>query len=64
MPCKERHVIDERLRFVARPLKGEKMAPLCPSSGLLARRATRVSAATRDGGQERLAHGHRQGNAA
>src|SRR4029453_1668797 len=29
MPWKERHVMDERLRFVARLLEGEKMAPLC-----------------------------------
>jgi hypothetical protein len=32
MPWKECHVMDERLRFVARLLEGEKMAPLCPSS--------------------------------
>src|SRR5687767_14018645 len=29
MPRKECHVMDERLRFVARLLEGEKMAPLC-----------------------------------
>jgi putative transposase len=29
MPWKECHVEDERLRFVARLLEGEKMAPLC-----------------------------------
>jgi putative transposase len=29
MPWKECHVTDERLRFVARLLEGEKMAPLC-----------------------------------
>ena len=29
MPWKECHVMDERLRFVARLLDGEKMAPLC-----------------------------------
>ena len=28
MPWKECHVMDERLRFVARLLEGEKMAPL------------------------------------
>ena len=27
MPWKECHVVDERLRFVARLLEGEKMAP-------------------------------------
>src|SRR5438477_6514834 len=29
MPWKECHPMDERLRFVARLLEGEKMAPLC-----------------------------------
>ncbi len=29
MPWKECNVIDERLRFLARFLDGEKMAPLC-----------------------------------
>jgi hypothetical protein len=29
MPWKECHVTDERLRFVARLLGGEKTAPLC-----------------------------------
>ena len=29
MPWKECHVMDERRRFVARLLEGEKMAPLC-----------------------------------
>jgi hypothetical protein len=29
MPWKECHVVDDRLRFVARLLDGEKMAPLC-----------------------------------
>ena len=31
MPWKECHVTDERLRFVARLLEGEKMAALCAS---------------------------------
>src|SRR3989454_8662912 len=34
MPWKECHVIDERLRFVARLLEGEKMAPLCAAFGI------------------------------
>jgi hypothetical protein len=29
MPWKQCHVMDERLRFVARLLEGEKVAPLC-----------------------------------
>ena len=34
MPWKESHVMDERLRFVARLLESEKMAPLCAELGL------------------------------
>src|SRR5215212_979232 len=34
MPWQECHVMDERLRFVARLLEGEKMAPLCVEFGI------------------------------
>ena len=34
MPWKECYVMDERLRFVARRLEGEKMAPLCAEFGI------------------------------
>ena len=34
MPWKECHVMDERLRFVARLLEGEKMAVLCEEFGI------------------------------
>jgi len=34
MPWKECHIMDERLRFVARRLEGEKMAPLCVEFGI------------------------------
>jgi putative transposase len=34
MPWKECHMMDERLRFVARRLEGEKMAPLCAEFGI------------------------------
>jgi putative transposase len=34
MPWKECHQMDERLRFVARRLDGEKMAPLCQEFGI------------------------------
>src|SRR6185436_7794383 len=34
MPWKECHVMDERLRFVARLLDGEKMAGLCDEFGI------------------------------
>ena len=34
MPWKECHPVDERLRFVARLLEGEKMAALCAEFGI------------------------------
>ena len=34
MPWKECHVVEERLRFIARLLDGEKMAGLCREFGL------------------------------
>src|SRR5687767_16028989 len=34
MPWKECHVVDERVRFVARLLDGEKMAGLCREFGI------------------------------
>ena len=34
MPWKECHPVDDRLRFVARLLDGEKMAPLCQEFGI------------------------------
>ena len=34
MPWKECHVMDERIRFVARLLEGEKMTPLCAEFGI------------------------------
>jgi putative transposase len=34
MPWKECNVVDDRLRFVARLLDGEKMAPLCQAFGI------------------------------
>jgi hypothetical protein len=37
MPWKECHVVDERLRFVARLLDGEKMAGLCEAENLTPR---------------------------
>jgi len=47
MPWKECHVVDERLRFVARRLDGEKMAALCAEFGISRRPATRSSTATK-----------------
>src|SRR5213075_243449 len=34
MPWKECHVMDERVRFVARLLEGEKMTALCTEFGI------------------------------
>jgi hypothetical protein len=34
MPWKECHIMDERLRFVARLLEGERMAALCAEFGI------------------------------
>ncbi len=34
MPWKECHIVEERLRFVARLLDGEKMAGLCREFGI------------------------------
>jgi hypothetical protein len=43
--------MDERLRFVARLLEGEKMAPLCAEFGFPARRATRSTTGTKIAGR-------------
>ena len=45
--------MDERLRFVARLLEGEKMAPLCAESASPAKRAIRFSIATRTAASRR-----------
>jgi hypothetical protein len=47
MPWKECHVMNERLRFVARRLEGEKMAPLCAEFGISRKTGTRSSTGTR-----------------
>jgi hypothetical protein len=47
MPWKECHVMDERLRFVARLLEGEKMAPLCAEFGISRKTGYKISIATK-----------------
>ena len=47
MPWKECHVMDERLRFVARRSRATRWRHSAPSSGSRARRATRSSTAIR-----------------
>ena len=44
MPWKECHVMDERIRFVARLLEGEKMAPLCAEFGISRKTGYKTSA--------------------
>ena len=44
MPWKECHVMHERLRFVARRLEGEKMAPLCAEFGISRKTGYKISA--------------------
>ena len=50
MPWKECHVEDERLRFVARLLDGEKMAPLCREFGISRKTGYKFYDRYRDGG--------------
>ena len=47
MPWKECHIMDERVRFVARLLDGEKMAPLCAEFGTRGRPAISSTTATK-----------------
>jgi len=44
MPWKECHIMDERLRFVARLLEGEKMAPLCTEFGIPRKTGYKITA--------------------
>src|SRR5947207_10083157 len=50
MPWKECHVMDERLRFVARLLEGEKMAPLCAEFGISRKTGYKIFDRYKDGG--------------
>jgi hypothetical protein len=47
MPWKECHVMDERMRFVARLLEGDTMSAVCEDFGISRKRATRSTSATR-----------------
>jgi len=65
MPWKECHVMDERLRFVARLLEGEKMAPLCAEFGISHKTGHKSLTSTRTGGPgvpNRSHRAHRQAN--
>src|SRR4029450_10152168 len=52
MPWKECHVMDERLRFVARRLEGEKMAPLCAAFGISRKTGYKIFERYKDCGLE------------
>jgi putative transposase len=54
MPWKECHVVDERLRFVARHLDGEKMASLCREFGISRKTGYKIYARYKDCGLEGL----------
>ena len=54
MPWKECHVVDERLRFVARLLDGEKMAALCAEFGISRKTGYKIYERYKDCGVEGL----------
>ena len=54
MPWKECHVVDERLRFVARLLDGEKMAALCAEFGISRKTGYKIFDRYKDCGLEGL----------
>jgi putative transposase len=66
MPWKECHVMDERVRFVARLLEGEKMAPLCAEFGISRKTGYKIYDRFKDCGLEALTdrsrRPHRQAN--
>jgi putative transposase len=66
MPWKECHVMDERLRFVARLLEGEKMAPLCAEFGISRKTGYKIFDRYKDCGvgafNDRSRRPHRQAN--
>src|SRR4029434_9735168 len=66
MPWKECHVMDERLRFVARLLEGEKMARLCGECGISRRTGYKIFDRYKDCGvgafNDRSRRPHRQAN--
>jgi putative transposase len=66
MPWKECHVMDERRRFVARLLEGEKMAPLCAEFGISRKTGYKIFDRYKDCGvaafSDRSHRAHRQAN--
>jgi transposase len=66
MPWKECHIMDERLRFVARLLEGEKMAALCAEFGISRKTGYKIFDRYKDCGvqafSDRSRRPHRQAN--
>jgi putative transposase len=66
MPWRECHVMDERLRFVARLLEGEKIAPLCAEFGISRKTGYKIYDRYKDCGvtafSDRSRRPHRQAN--
>src|SRR5262245_61513037 len=64
MPRKDCHVMDERRRFVARLLEGEKMAPLCAEFGISRKTGYKIFDRYKDSGvqafSDRSHRAHRQ----
>src|ERR1700759_610122 len=54
MPWKECHVMDERVRFVARLLDGEKMATLCAEFGISRKTGYKIYERYKDAGVQGL----------
>ena len=54
MPWKECHVVDERLRFIARLLDGEKMAGLCREFGISRKTGYKIYSRYKDCGLDGL----------
>ena len=48
MPWKECHTVDERLRFIARLLDGEKMTTVCESFGISRKTGYKIYARYKD----------------
>ena len=66
MPWKECQAMDERVRFVARLLEGEKMAPLCAEFGISRKTGYKIYDRYRDCGEaaftDRSRRPYRQAN--
>ena len=66
MPWKECHAVDERLRFIARLLDGEKMAQLCDEFGISRKTGYKIFERYKDAGliglTDRSRRPHRHAN--